>query len=47
MRLDTVHVKTHRRMAAAVSAVICAVPAVLVTVLVILTVLVAAHGCGI
>lgn len=47
MRLDTVHNATHRRMAVAVSAVICAVPAVLVTVLVILTVLVAAHGCGV
>lgn len=47
MRLDTVHNSTHRRMAAAVSAVICAVPAVLVTALVIFLVLVAAQGCGV
>ena len=45
MRLDTVHVKTHRRMAAAVSAAICAVPAVAVVVL-LSVMLVLIGGCS-
>lgn len=45
MRLDTVHNATHRRMAAAVSAAICAVPAVAVVVL-LSVMLVLIGGCS-